>query len=57
MTRCLHWSSSGGMISFSLTKLTSLVISLDKVPDHDPAELRHFLEEKCGKTYRYLRFL
>ena len=38
-------------------ELTSLVISLDKVPDHDPAELRHFLEEKCGKTYRYLRFL
>jgi hypothetical protein len=37
-----------------LDKLSSLVVTLDKIPGRDPAELRRFLEEKCGKSYRYV---
>ncbi len=39
-----------------LDPLSGLVVTLDAVPGRDPAELRRFLEEKCGKTYRVLKF-
>lgn len=38
-----------------LDPLASLVVKLDEIPGRDPAELRRFLEEKCGKSFQYVK--